>query len=177
MLSRPNPTGQDYEAVFNKFWNRDKPMSYPSLGGASTTLYSNADDLISLRPSTQREDPLSKILQNRFYLLFQDKQKRCNANISTDPVIYTSHARIDTFVTFLTMALAATFLYGSIWSLYYVQTPVKTLGLLTMWTVLFAAVLASVTNSRRSEMFSVCAAYAAVLVVFVSGNAGTSRGG
>jgi hypothetical protein len=177
MLSRPNPTGQDYEAVFNKFWNRDKPMSYPSLGGASTTLYSDVDDLISLRPSTQREDPLSKILQNRFYLLFQDKQKRCDANISTDPVIYTSHARIDTFVTFLTMALAATFLYGSIWSLYYVQTPVKTLGLLTMWTVLFAAVLASVTNSRRSEMFSVCAAYAAVLVVFVSGNAGTSRGG
>jgi hypothetical protein len=172
MLSRPTPSNQEHEALFNTFWNRNESETYPILGGASTTLYDNRDDLMSLRPTAQREDWLSRLLQTRLGLLFQDKQNPCHPNARTDSLIYISHAKIDTFVTIVTVVFAAAFLYGSIWSLFYVRAPATTLGLLTMWTVLFAVVVASITNARRSEIFSACAAYVAVLVIFVSGNVG-----
>jgi len=39
-----------------------------------------------------------------------------------------------------------------------------------MFMAIFAAVIGHLTNARRAEIFGPTAAYAAVLVVFVSGN-------
>lgn len=47
------------------------------------------------------------------------------------------------------------------------------LGMLCGWTVLFAACVGLLTNAKRDQIFGATAAYAAVLVVFVSGNLGT----
>ena len=55
--------------------------------------------------------------------------------------------------------------------------PGMKLGLIALFTVLFAAVIPLVTNARRAEVFAACAAYAAVLVVFVSGNLGGGGSG
>ena len=41
------------------------------------------------------------------------------------------------------------------------------------YTTLFATCVGLLTNARRSEVFAACAAYAAVLIVFVSGNIGS----
>lgn len=49
------------------------------------------------------------------------------------------------------------------------------LDLITFYTVLFAIYVSLVTNTKRSEVFGACAAYAAVLVVFVSGNIGSGN--
>lgn len=46
------------------------------------------------------------------------------------------------------------------------------LGMLSAWTVLFAICVGLLTNARRDQVFAATAAYAAVLVVFVSGNLG-----
>jgi hypothetical protein len=46
------------------------------------------------------------------------------------------------------------------------------LGMVAMFTAIFAAVIGLLTNARRAEIFGSTAAYAAVLVVFVSGNLG-----
>ncbi len=43
-------------------------------------------------------------------------------------------------------------------------------GMRVLFTVLFAVVVGLLTNARRAELFGCTAAYAAVLVVFVSGN-------
>jgi len=43
------------------------------------------------------------------------------------------------------------------------------------WTVLFAACVGWLTNAKRDQIFAATAAYAAVLVVFVSGNLGSSE--
>lgn len=40
------------------------------------------------------------------------------------------------------------------------------------WTVLFAICVGWLTNARRDQIFAATAAYAAVLVVFVSGTLG-----
>lgn len=63
-------------------------------------------------------------------------------------------------------------LLGAIISLYLVKNPHALLGMLSGWTVLFAACVGLLTNARRDQIFGATAAYAAVLVVFVSGNLG-----
>lgn len=46
------------------------------------------------------------------------------------------------------------------------------LGMLALFTALFAGVVGLLTNARRAEIFASSAAYAAVLVVYVSGSLG-----
>jgi len=46
------------------------------------------------------------------------------------------------------------------------------LGMVAMFTAIFAAVIDLLTNARRAETFCSTVAYATVLVVFVNGNLG-----
>ncbi len=46
------------------------------------------------------------------------------------------------------------------------------LDMVALFTVLFAGVVGLLTNARRAEIFASSAAYAAVLVVYVSGTLG-----
>ena len=64
-------------------------------------------------------------------------------------------------------------LFGAIFNLFYVTKEERRLGLIAGYTVAFALCVGLLTNVRRSEIFAACAAYSAVLVVFVSGNFGT----
>ena len=77
----------------------------------------------------------------------------------------------------INILLAAAFLFGAIYNLYYVQCDHTKLGLIAGYTVAFAMAIGLVTKATRSEIFGSCAAYAAVLVVFVSGNLGNDGGG
>jgi hypothetical protein len=65
---------------------------------------------------------------------------------------------------------AAVLLVGATTSLYFVRRPGAKLGLLAAFTSLFAASVGGLTSARRQEVFAATAAYAAVLVVFVSGD-------
>jgi hypothetical protein len=65
--------------------------------------------------------------------------------------------------------LAAGFLFGAIYNLHAVERDQTKLGLISGYTTAFALCVALVTNAKRFEVFGACAAYAAVLVVFVSG--------
>ena len=77
----------------------------------------------------------------------------------------------------LNVILAAVLLFGAILNLYYVTSDVKRLGIIAGYTIAFAMCVGLVTKARRSEVFAACAAYSAVLVVFVSGNLGSPGGG
>jgi hypothetical protein len=72
----------------------------------------------------------------------------------------------------INVIVAAGILFGAVYNLYYVQSDQTKLGLIAGYTVGFAICIGLLTNARRSEVFGACAAYAAVLVVFVSGNLG-----
>ncbi|KAK5050831.1 hypothetical protein LTR84_003390 [Exophiala bonariae] len=87
------------------------------------------------------------------------------------------YVNITTFL--LTTILSAVLLFLPIYVLYNVSAsrPGLTLGLIAMFTTLFAITVALITNARKAEIFGSCAAYAAVLVVFVSGDfAGSAPG-
>ncbi len=74
----------------------------------------------------------------------------------------------------INLILAAALLFGAILNLYYVTDERKRLGLIAGYTVAFAMCVGLVTKARKSEVFAACAAYAAVLVVFVSGSLGNA---
>jgi hypothetical protein len=67
-------------------------------------------------------------------------------------------------------------LFGAIISLYIVKNQNALLGMVSGWTILFAACVGLLTNAKRDQVFAGTAAYAAVLVVFVSGNLGGPSG-
>ncbi len=61
-------------------------------------------------------------------------------------------------------------------SLYFVSNPLVKLGLVVAYTALFTLTVPLLTNARRAEIYGAAAAYAAVLVVFISGNLGQHLG-
>ncbi|KAF2434200.1 hypothetical protein EJ08DRAFT_676152 [Tothia fuscella] len=82
------------------------------------------------------------------------------------------HKRVELAVTFISTCAAAVLLIGAILALFFVsdRKPGARLGILAGFTMFFALSLAMLTNARRQDVFAATAAYAAVLVVFVSGN-------
>jgi hypothetical protein len=86
---------------------------------------------------------------------------------------YFSESRLRLAVAIINLILAAVLLFGAIYNLYLVTDNDKRLGLIAGYTVAFAVCVGFATNAKRSEVFATCAAYAAVLVVFVSGNLGS----
>jgi hypothetical protein len=80
-------------------------------------------------------------------------------------------------VSIISSLLAIIFLIGAVLGLYWVKNPNAKLGMLSGLTFAFACSLALFTNARRQDVFAATAAYAAVLVVFISGNlAGATDG-
>jgi len=78
-------------------------------------------------------------------------------------------------VAFISTVIAAFLLIGAITSLYFVTNPGAKLSMIAGFTVLFAISVVLLTNAKRSEVFAATAAYSAVLVVFVSGNLGSTN--
>ncbi|OAG07077.1 uncharacterized protein CC84DRAFT_1216081 [Paraphaeosphaeria sporulosa] len=122
-------------------------------------------DLVALRRG-EEEDQLSRLLQHHW--MFQERKTDDPFDRTT---IYKHHHVVRT-VAAISMTLAAILLIVAIISLYSVSNPKAKLGLVAMYTFLFAVSVALLTNARRAEVFAATAAYAAVLVVFVSGDIG-----
>ena len=107
-----------------------------------------------------------------FHLVSLVKTRRTQTRLA-----YISERRLRIAVAVVNLVLAAVLLFGAILNLYYVTDNGKRLGLIAGYTTAFAVCVGLVTKARRSEVFAACAAYSAVLVVFVSGNLGSPSGG
>ena len=125
-------------------------------------------DLVALQKSSD-EDFLSRFLQKHW--LFR---KRAANEVLDGTTLYKSSHIIWT-VAILDLLLAAILFIGAVVSLYYVASPRAKLALVAMYTLVFAMSVALCTNARKAEVFAATAAYAAVLVVFVSGDLGGTK--
>ena len=157
---------------------------FPTLARSSNSLYDHRDDLIALvRP--QEEDRLRAFLRKHCSLLFlvhethlhrdQADGHQTGRPDSRSGLQYFSARRIACFVTAVNVLLAAALLFGAIYTLYYVDSDQVKLGLIAGFTTAFALCVSLITNAGRGGVFGACAAYAAVLVVFVSGSLNGSR--
>ena len=89
---------------------------------------------------------------------------------------YYSEGAVQKFVTVLSIIGATILLEVAIVVLYLVKSDHTRFGLVAVFVSLFAAAVSFLSNASRAEMFAATAAYAAVLVVFLSGNLNGSNG-
>ncbi|KAI2476373.1 hypothetical protein Ptr902_12252 [Pyrenophora tritici-repentis] len=127
----------------------------------------DTSDLVALQKPPDY-DFLSRTLRNHWFFRTKPSAER------PDDTFQFEDKNIVRFVAVLSMVLAATLLVGAIVSLYFVRNEKVKLALIAIYTALFAASVKSCTDSKRAEVFAATAAYAAVLVVFVSGDLGGS---
>jgi hypothetical protein len=140
----------------------------PLLGGRARNFLEDDADLITLIKPTE-EDCLSRFLQDHW--LFRKR----NTDDPLDRTTIHKNSYVLRMVAVFGLTIAATLLIGAIVNLYLVPDPKTKLGLVAMYTMLFATSVGLCTNARRAEVFAATAAYAAVLVVFVSGDLGGTK--
>lgn len=198
LLTLRPPSKQTLTALSNCFHQTDDsaatPTTSPTLLGSGSTLYPVPDtpasrqptDLVSLAPPTHT-DLLTYFLKTYCSWLFQSRGAAPDRTTTSPAIITPLHPpQLRTYslpllsltVSLLTTLLAAMLLFLPIYVLYRTpgSRPDVKLGLIALFTIFFAGVVALVTNARRAEVFASCAAYAAVLVVFISGDLGGGGG-
>lgn len=90
--------------------------------------------------------------------------------VSEEDHTYYSARTVERVIAVASIIGATLFLEVAIVTLYVVTNDHIRFGLIAVFASLFAAALSVLTNACRVEMFAATAAYAAVLVVFLSGN-------
>ncbi|KAF2124044.1 hypothetical protein P153DRAFT_391077 [Dothidotthia symphoricarpi CBS 119687] len=95
--------------------------------------------------------------------------KRSSSNSQEAPMYY-KHQTVARIITLISIIGATLLLEAAIVGLYVVTNDHVRFVLIAVFIALFAVALSLFSNARRAEMFGATAAYAAVLVVFVSGN-------
>lgn len=145
----------------------DEGVPVSLIKGRAQAYLDRESDLITLaRPI---EDYLSRFLQDHW--IFRSR----NTSEMYDRTAIYKNSHTNRTVAGIDLLLAAILLIGAIANLYLVPNAKATLGLVAMYTMLFASSVVLCTNARRTEVFDATAAYAAVLVVFVSGDLGGTQ--
>lgn len=147
--------------AFSNWFNKFKPFV-----GHAQQLLEPLNDFVALGVA-EKPDRLSKIIQDLGGRWFP-----ATGHNDSVEVKYYSEGTANKVVAGISIILAALLLEGAIVTLYLVSNPRIQLGLIALFVLLFAAGIGLLSNAKRSEMFAATAAYAAVLVVFVSGNLG-----
>ncbi|KAL1642331.1 hypothetical protein SLS61_009717 [Didymella pomorum] len=118
-------------------------------------------DLVSLYTPAEN-DYLSKFVDKFLYPFFTTPE-------STKDAKYVNEQKLQRFVTLSGTVFAIGFLIAAMWVLWRLKdNMIAKLGTVTGFVVAFAAWLGFLTTAQRKDVISATAAYAAVLVVFVS---------
>ncbi|KAH7410584.1 hypothetical protein BKA64DRAFT_357892 [Cadophora sp. MPI-SDFR-AT-0126] len=168
VLKLPKPSNRVFR-VFQNWFETERPFV-----GYGHDILENANEFVALSPSTD-QDFMTRFLQNL--------GGRClpgSRHEQSGEVKYYSSTLISRIVTIITVIAASIVIDGAIVVLYVVTDQKIRLGLMALFTSVFAASLAIMTDGKRSDVILATAACAAVLVVFVSqtpAGGGTGAGG
>ena len=142
-------------SVFKKWMSAGVPV----LWGQEKTIYDDEGDLAALAPN--EPDRLSYLLQRYFGWVFRQE------NVEADPahsrnagMFYYSHDRIQVAGAILSIISSAILLVGAIVCLLLTSNSTRSLqiGLIVLFTTIFAIVIGLLTNARRAEIFGATAA-------------------
>jgi len=139
----------------------------PIIHGKARHFLEDKVELVALRKAIE-DDPLSKLLQDNWAF-----QKRAATDPFDRTTIYKSKYVVRT-VAAIAMVIATLLLIGATVGLSLVSDTRARLGMIAVFTLLFALSMVLLTNAKKAEIYTATAAYAAVLVVFVSGDLGDS---
>ncbi|KAF2963919.1 hypothetical protein GQX73_g9659 [Xylaria multiplex] len=191
VLSLERPSAQTMEALSNHFHNTSSNGSsnYTILSGDSSQLYPRgmsslhiqASDYVSLA-GHQESDLLTRFLKTYCTRLFRvpassilpQHQGDIITHLPKEQIMHYSLESVKFAASFIATSTAAILLFLPILTLDHTANLglALNLGLIALFTFLFACAIFLMTQARRAEIFGVCAAYAAVLVVFASSGFG-----
>ena len=161
------------------------PNNSSKLDDSDREMFTIAADLVALRlPPDQ--DLLSRLLRDHWPFpaeviihipvdqTLTDSQQRLSPH-EADRFRHFKDQRLSWVVTSMSVIIAAFLLACPIVVLYFVTTPHARLALVITFIVFFALGLSVTTSANRDAIFAATAAYAAVLVVFVSGDLANAK--
>ncbi|RYP92033.1 hypothetical protein DL770_001888 [Monosporascus sp. CRB-9-2] len=164
LLNLERPAETTVRGMRDWFEARNTRFGRPQLWGRSEDRFRDVDDLVALRvPANQ--DRLSLFVLNNLGAFFKTRS-------SDGHTAEISERSVANAVALLSSLLSVAVLFGSMVSLCFVRNVYAVLGMVGGWTMLFADCIGFLTNAKRDQIFAATAAYAAVLVVFVSGTFG-----
>ncbi|RMY52888.1 hypothetical protein D0865_05550 [Hortaea werneckii] len=172
LLQRPST--KDYRSVRSWFANHA-----PLVHGEAQYLKCR-EDIITLRPG--RECAGFDGFVERMLHLLDVSLRKLDCHIvgelqekTSDPRLqYYAPARVDKLVGFIITGVIFMLLILPVVALYELsnvgrrESPFEAIGILIIFTLLFAAAMSALTKATRQELFAASAAYCAVLVVFIS---------
>ncbi|KAL3483260.1 hypothetical protein BJX62DRAFT_231109 [Aspergillus germanicus] len=165
LRTRAPATEKDIKSLRNWHYNCKEAIS------EKESQYIEKDDLFALIPKERA--PLRRLFERsscfRFLALWQRKQ----APTSLLPlhirkhVHYSSAERIDQFVTATTVFAGLVMIITPIWILAFTKAMVLQLTFITIFILLFLALVSFGTNAKPYEALAATAAYSAILMVFL----------
>ncbi|RVD83195.1 uncharacterized protein DFL_007593 [Arthrobotrys flagrans] len=163
LLNCPEPSGRVLTSIRN--WRRNQ--GDPPIVDISETAYDKPfeADLMALKPP-KSDDPITIFVQNNLGRFFR-KSKPPHIPASSN-ILYYSETAIDLFVTIICTLLAIIVLVGSMTTLYFIESQGLRLGLVWVFTFLFAVSIFLMAKLSKGEIFLATAAYCAILVVYIS---------
>ncbi|KAG7066448.1 hypothetical protein JMJ76_0000309 [Colletotrichum scovillei] len=123
------------------------------------------DDLVALGEAPS--DPMTNFIMKFFARLFQSQEDRSRTRGKLN---FTSDDRIRNFVRILAVIVSSVLPILSIVALYFIKSQIARLCTIVGFSALCSLALSVLTDARNAEIIATTAAYAAVQVVFVSGD-------
>ncbi|KAL8730387.1 MAG: hypothetical protein Q9181_004684 [Wetmoreana brouardii] len=165
ILALSSPSSRTLHA-FKRWFNLN---SVPKLWGRDEHLFDDEQDLVALAPVDN--DRLNLFLRTYFGWFFRQRDDEV-PSAGSSKLFYYPQRRIHTAGALISIFFSAILLVGAIVCLLLIANKDMHLrvGMIVLFTCMFALVVGLITNARRAEIFGATAAYAAVLVVFVSNN-------
>ncbi|KAI1391503.1 uncharacterized protein F4822DRAFT_427350 [Hypoxylon trugodes] len=165
MLEKPKKRALDVarDEFFERIFGGDRQ---PMLAGFAEKRLDecNHQELVAVRRQADK-DPLSLFLQDHWMF------KTTSVTEHTECI---KESHVVWVAATISVIVAALLLLGAIVMLLLLDDRNTQLGIIAMFTALFAVSVGVLTNARRAEIFASTAAYTAVLVVFVSSPASSS---
>ncbi|MCJ1236974.1 hypothetical protein MMC14_004958 [Varicellaria rhodocarpa] len=181
VLTLNAPTAHMLKSIRTWFTAKSLPTKpFTVLWGRDKDIFKNERDLVVLAPvDSDRLNIFLKSYLGWFFRtcmgteLIAQQEKHHDAQQTTD-LVYFPERRIQRAGAVISVFLSAILLIGAIVCLLQVsgQSNSVKVGMIVLFTCVFAGVIGLLTNARRAEIFGSTAAYAAVLVVFVSNDVG-----
>ncbi|KAI9765745.1 MAG: hypothetical protein M1840_007179 [Geoglossum simile] len=151
--------------VFDKWLSHKKPLV-----GVGKEVFQDTMDMVALGPA-QGGDPFSGFLRNHLSCVFKVRGPKVQRE--WEEIYYFSDLWVAKAATVISITTSLSM--AAITSLYYVNQPGARLVMIAGYIFVFAVCVTLLSTAQRAEVFAATAAFAAVLVVFVSGNLANPR--
>ncbi|KAK7977833.1 hypothetical protein PG996_003883 [Apiospora saccharicola] len=164
------PQRSDHKFLEQWLLNKNFLRGYE--GNTWSTRDQNPDDFITIaQPPDKMTSMLSGKLLDLYDLVFGGRRETVD-----DHARAYSPRTVSRVGSAVVAALSSTLPTLAILVLYFVGDMVKRLGLVIIFTTLFAVALAVFTDAKKVEIFSATAAFAAVEVVYIGSTSGVGGG-